>query len=409
MNLIVSIICMLIVLAATDFLRPGHKRLHNQIYELAFFLTWFLFSIKYYYGGDIAFYVPYYEDLPTINELFNASHSKFSYEIGFNAFCIILKSLHISYWGVTAIVTAIYFYTIHKLFSYIPAFRTLALCLLVCLEFNLIFATHRQCLAVSFFILMYFSFYKKQPIRCFLYMILTCTMHKSGMFFGLTSYVLLQIKNLEIKRSSYYVLTILMLVIMMLPIQKLTLSFAKTFAFNPSILASLEYHLTFIQRFQPVLILYLILFWGLATIKNKSEFFNRMNLLIFLFMTVIAITYQFYPLTWRIRSYFVPFLITYLFTSVWQATEQDDNNVESSPFLKRNIKIITPILPCLIMLFCIYTMISCYRNQNLLKSRIYDTCTIFELYHTSKEEIIERQMGKARYYWIYEAVIENND
>ena len=50
MNILIVIFVILFVLSLTDFILLKQKRIHNQIYHVAFFITFFLFTIKYYHG-----------------------------------------------------------------------------------------------------------------------------------------------------------------------------------------------------------------------------------------------------------------------------------------------------------------------------------------------------------------------
>lgn len=404
MNLIILILTVLTVLALTDFFFSKNQRLHNQTYYVALFVTFFLFTIKYCYGADIALYVPYYNELPTIRDLPHLKRPDTLFEPGFNIFCFLLKSLGVSFWGMTAIISAIYFYTINKLLKIIPAYRTFALCLIVCFDYNLIFATFRQCLAVSFYILMYFAYTERKTISMFFYLILTCTMHKSGLFFGLPTYVILLSKDVDVKQTSYYILVSVMLLSLLLQLKSIALGIANIFSFNEALHYSIEYHFSFTRKAQAVLPIYVIFFVSLALMKNKSPFFYKMNFLIFLYMILIATTYQFFPLLWRIRSYFIPFLITYIFTTTYKANNTQNENIEVSPFMTKNRKVLIPISSTFLLLFCVHTIISSYKVQNGLRSGVYETCTVFDLLGHTREELESRQVSKAIYYWRHEAL-----
>jgi hypothetical protein len=142
---------------------PTNKRLHNQIYHIAFFITFFLFTIKYYYGADVINYYKFYKDIADpISIILQEPGTETPFEIGFVLFMSILKWINLSYWWMTALVSIIYFYAIYKLFNLIPSYKIVALLILVLLDYNLIFATHRQCLAVSFFILLFLSYLEKK-------------------------------------------------------------------------------------------------------------------------------------------------------------------------------------------------------------------------------------------------------
>lgn len=403
MTLIVLILCVLTFLAGFDAFIAGHERLHRQLYSVAFFAAVFLFSIKYYYGADIAFYAPLYENqIPTLLGLIKGERLPGVYMFGFEFFLSLIKSFHISYWGMTLIVCLIYFYAIHKLFDLIPERKTLALALLVALEYNLIFATFRQCLSVSFFIFMYFAAQEKNVGKFILMFILTSIMHKSGIIFGVIGLFIFALPEIKISRTSYITLLIIMFVLILMPISLIEKVVSPDVSSDNPIMFSLVYHLSFAQKLQPVLILYTLFFLGMYAMQNNNKEFKQLNILLFLGLLVVALFYQFYPLVWRIRSYFIPFLIVYLFNSLQTPASAD--GVQKTPFLQRNQKLIRQLTYLCAFLFCAYTIVSCYRNQNLHKSKIYETCTVFDLLSDTKENIEQRQLEKAEKYWETESL-----
>ena len=61
MNIVSILLLVLFILSLTDFLFVNQPKLAQQLYRLSFFVTFFFVSIKYYYGVDIALYIPLYE------------------------------------------------------------------------------------------------------------------------------------------------------------------------------------------------------------------------------------------------------------------------------------------------------------------------------------------------------------
>lgn len=418
MTLIVLILSILTCFAATDLFTAGHKRLHDQIYELAFFITFFLFTIKYYYGADALFYNNLYNDTPSLLSLIKGEASlPHQYEFGYEVFLSICKLFHMSFWLMSAVISIIYFAVIHKLFKNIQTHRTLALCILVALEFNLIFATFRQCMAVSFFILMYLAYNEKNYIRMLLCCIITASMHKSGLFFGFGGLLFLLLKDVKIKPSSYLCLMFTMLFIALLPIEWLIQWLAAYTSSDAAVtsiinddttLLSIQYHLMFFQRVQPILPLYMICFMGMYAMQNRTPIMNKINIVLFLGLVLVAFLYPFYPMIWRLRSYFIPFLIVYLFNTL-QSTEEN-NLITKNAFLQKNHTLISQLSYAFIFMFCCYTIVSCYRNQNLHKSGIYEMCTIFDLRHEKyKGELKEKQLKKAKTYWATERLVRPNN
>ena len=64
MSLATVISIILLLLGLSDGLTTRMPRLQRDIFYVAFFLTWFLCIIKYYYGSDTVNYVRFYEHVP---------------------------------------------------------------------------------------------------------------------------------------------------------------------------------------------------------------------------------------------------------------------------------------------------------------------------------------------------------
>ncbi len=398
MNILIVIFVILFVLSLTDFVLLKQKRIHNQIYHVAFFITFFLFTIKYYYGADIAIYVPMYEELESPSELIKFGIARdHVFEIGFVFFCSIIKYLGFSYWWMTVIVSLIYFYSIYKLFSNIPSKKTFALYLLVILEFNLIFATHRQALSVSFFILMFLAYNDKKYIKMFIYMILTSLMHKSGVYFGVGIFFLLLL-NIKVKQNVYFVLVLLLFILIVLPIRDLVLSSINYFSLQQQTVISIDYHLSYARKFQPILIIYVIGLMSIFMYKNKNALHANMNIILFLGAILTVMLYQYYPILWRLRSYFIPFAIVYIFTAIHEF--QMNKNSLDCPFnMKKYYPALNVCIVLIVALFCFYSIIANYRAQNKLKSRIYETSTVFDLFQTDSDIIKTERLMRAYSFW----------
>ena len=69
MNLITLILTIAIAFGLTDFLTERYPRLQRDIFYIAWCTIAFLFAIKYYYGPDIASYVPFYENVPSVSQI----------------------------------------------------------------------------------------------------------------------------------------------------------------------------------------------------------------------------------------------------------------------------------------------------------------------------------------------------
>ena len=186
MSLIVIILVFLFVMSFVNVLLRDQQPICNQLYKISFFITFFLFTIKYYYGADIANYVPMYETIPTPLEIYQNGYDKYGgyFETSYVYLCSIAKYLGVSFWSFTALISCFYFYALYKLFENVKNYKIVALFIIVLLDYNLIFAAYRQCMSVSFFMLAYVAYINKKKFRMFIYLILVALLHKSGFLFS---------------------------------------------------------------------------------------------------------------------------------------------------------------------------------------------------------------------------------
>lgn len=397
MNLLIIIFVFLFVLSLTDFF-PLTQKSHKILYETAFFATFFLFGIKYYYGGDIFHYVPLYDGIESpLKVLLQESKFADNWEFGFLLFCSICKFLGLSFWLMTLIITIFYFYVIHKLFEKIPSKKIFALFFLVILDYNLIFAAYRQCLSVSCFILMIYAFTEYKYLKCLIFFILTSLLHKSGFYISVISISFLFFTNIKLDKRIYYILFILLLFMLILPFMEYFTEFIKKFNLSESAYQSIKHHLLLGKKFQTIIGIYLLLIIIVAY-HHKINFENKkIEWFIFASILMLIVLYQQYYILNRIRSYFIPILIVYVF------------NLSYDKIRMPNTLILRQIFVILIYIYSLNSIRAKYIDFNitLVKSGIYNSSTIFDRIKKSEAEIKKEQMRKAKIYW-EEEFMEND-
>ena len=100
---------------------------------------------------------------------------------------------------------------------------------------------------------------------------------------------------------------------------------------------------------------------------------------------------------WRLRSYFLPFMIVYIFYIFNKV--RDEQYVEINK-LRKNL--VSPILIssfCYVLMFVLYLAYSANISMTEMPSRIYETCTIFDLIDRTEEEIKVDRFQRAQKYW----------
>lgn len=398
MGLITTIILVLLCFSVTEFILPSNKRIHEQLYKVAFFITFFLFTIKYYYGADVINYYKVYNNIPnSFTDFFELAKRGYVFEEGFMYFMALIKWLGFSYWWMTAIVSIIYFYAIYKLFELIPSYKILALFILVVLEYNLIFATHRQCLAVSFYILLYFAYINKQYFRIILYSVLVVAMHKSGIVIIIPT-LLLWFINYSVRRIDYLVSLILFIFMAIMPLQQILMKIVTVMPLSEGVRISLEHHILFSAESKAILLFYALIVFVLCIYTPiNNGVYKKMFSIVLIGSFYISLCYQYNAILWRVRSYFIPFLVVYFFYIY--NNYKDDTKVVILDNFRSAKKIITNSLFSVLFLCVIYIYYHAYMSNVENTSRIYENSTVFDLLHKSEDEIKKDRLGRAAKYW----------
>lgn len=395
-------------MATTDFMFPNMPRLKNDIYKVSFFIVYFLFTIKYYYGADIHTYVPQYENIPSISYIL-AHPFDMRFELGYSIFCSILKSFGCSYWCMTAIISTIYFTAIYTLFKHLKTNKIFALMILVVIDNNLIFAAFRQCLSVSFFIFMILALQKRKYIETIICASLTILFHKSGIFVVLPTLLYLLIPNYIIKQYIFQILLLLLCVLLFFPLIKLITPIVGLLPLPDQSLESIQHHLLLGRTAQVVFLVYLTTILCLTYFsKNQTNKINTIKYTVIIGLILIVCLYQYYYVLNRMRSYFLPFIIIYTINSAYEYFKDNNKLLPYSTLLKQ-------LSILFIFIYVSYFTYTIEKTYSQTISQFYDRTTIFELRHHSKAEIRARQLKKAETYWLKdffrnaENVIKNTD
>lgn len=399
MSYITIIILILLCFSVTDFILPNNKLLHKQLFKVGFYVTFFLCLIKYYYGADMVNYYEVYEEISgPMSVIGNKIEDDKGFEIGFMLFMSIFKWLGLSYWWMTAVVTIVYFYAIYQLFKIIPSYKLVVLLLLFALDYNLIFFTHRQCLAVSFYILMFLAYINKKYFAMLLYVILSILMHKSAIFVTIPVLFIWSLK-LNPKRIDFITCFFAFIIMSIIPLNLILTNLLEMLPLSSNLKFSLIHHILYNTETKAKLLLYafLVLIPGIYTIQNPT--YKKMAVVVLIGNIFISAFYRSSAILWRLRSYFIPFILAYIFY-IYANYKENDEIVAGNLYKKfRDI-----IKPCLIAIVLIVMYIYYYVNKSMVtdESRIYETCTIFELLTKRENEIKDYRFKYASKYWAKE-------
>ncbi|MFI3297387.1 MAG: EpsG family protein [bacterium] len=384
-NFVCLTVVILACLSIVELMFPSQKRLSNQLYIIGLLTTAFLTIIKYYYGPDIATYVPMYEDIPLPSVILSPSYIT-DYEKGFLLFCSICNHyLHMSFWAMTMVIAVIYLTVIHLVINRLTNLKTFALFFLVFLQTNLIFVELRQCLAVSLFILSILSFEKKHYILYALCTLAAISLHKSALIVCGVSLFLLIVMQFRSSNTMFAISMLFLFVFIMIPLQPLLTYFVDYMPFSANIIKSIEHHLIISRKVQAVFAIYLLILYSLYIYFSRTNKLKTWHIITICGLLFISLFYQYWFFINRLRSYFLPIIITYVIML--------GNNYSGKQLFFKQISIIAVYLLFFVNFRTMY-------NSNLnLKSGIAETSTIFKLRHQSKESVINENMKKAEIFW----------
>ncbi len=384
-NIICITISILCGLSFIELLYPNAKNLSNQLYQLALLITTFLVAIKYYFGPDIAIYVPMYENIKPLKDLLFTPNTS-DYEIGFLAYISICKHwLGLNFWAMTASITVIYFSTLHLLLRRLTTFKTFALFSIIFLQTNLIFFEFRQCLAVSFFILSILSLEKKQYIPLLIFSFLSIITHKSAIIIYIISLIGLLLSHFKQDNNFFSISIFFLFAFILIPLKSLLLTTSQLLPFSAEVLESIQKHLIIEQRFQVIFLIYLIVSYSLYIYFYKNQKLKTWHIITICGLIVIALFYQYWFFINRLRSYFIPFIAVYTIITCTK-----------SPNKQLFIKQLT-----ILSIYCLFavSLRNTYIGNANLKSGIAETSTIFQLLNDSEQNIKAKNLKKAQLFW----------
>lgn len=386
-----------------DFLLGRNERAQKVLYFITLFAVWFLFTIRYYYGPDIATYVPLYENLHPWH--WYLSHPDgYEYEHGFILFCAILKGLGLSYYWMTVAITTIYFAAIALLFRRVRLHRTLLLMTVVFLCYDLIFAQHRQCLSVAFFILMVLCMDEKKYFWAIVCAWLTIEMHKSGIFVVSLTWLFFLVHQQKLSNRFFLVIFALLCLMLALPVSAISTSVISALPLPKSLIVSLNEHFALGRQFQARWIEYAAIVLLIEYyLQHQTEMGRGIEASVIMGLIVLTLSYHYFYFSGRIRSFFMPILFVYMFKIIEDA-EEDPVFRESRIAIVKNVSI-----ALFIAFFCyraFYFEIGIKELKHQLHTpggkTIYSPCTVFDLRNHSAKYLRSERLKIAECYWYYD-------
>lgn len=387
MSYIVVLILIAFIGMIAELSASRHTLLQRQIYHLTFAAVAIWCTLKYAIGPDIQHYIPFYNASYSFLQVPSHLHESL-FEPGFVIFCSLLHTCGISFWGMTSIISIFYFAVIFQLFKKIRGYQTLALLMLVCLDYNLILMEFRQCLAVSFFYLFILLSEKKKYGWAMLMAILSSTMHKSAIIVLALFGLLYLVGKVQVSKQEYILLAALIIGLLCIPLQPLLLKVVEMLPLSPTQLVSAKHHLMVGVSFQKILIVYLASILCLAYYSIPQGGNTRHHWLIWCGVALLVCLYPYWFLLNRLRSFFLPFLIVYIANTV-QSSEKKD-------------VLMKQVYATILVMYSVVLMIDIPQRNKQMRYPTDSISLVVERCKYSEEELQKRQMAQAELYWDYD-------
>lgn len=386
MNLVTVITVFLLAATIAELLSYNMPRMAEQLYKLAFAVTAVGFTIKYYYGPDITTYVPFYERIEPWGSLAETIRTT-SLETGFVVYCWLCRSAGLSFWWMTAGVSVIFFGAIYLLIGELKAKKVLALTLMVVLMPDLITAQFRQCMAVSMFVFAILAARKEHTAQAVVFCILAFTMHKASLLVILPALMYWGMQRIEVKNSIWALLMIGLAILLVVSDNAIVDKLMQMSA-NGLVSKSISYHLSFAKQIQLNFAFYMLAIVVMVQYAERNTGRNLMLAMTAVGLTMAVMFYQHFLLLNRLRAYFVPFAVVYIFNFVREKSES------KAPY----INLVRQTAVAFLLIFMSYKTITFDRNWKN-DGNVMEVCTLLNLSNSSSEEIKERQMARASSFW----------
>lgn len=391
MNYITLILIVAMVFGLSDFLTERVPALQRLMYVLGFATIYVLFTIKYYYGADIVNYYYHYESIRSLSDVWHHP-DRYSFETGYTLFVALLKGWGVSLYWVTAIISTIYFVAIALLFRHIPSKKCFALMILVVLDYNLIFAAFRQCLSVSFFLFMILCLQNRRYWLALPMAILAMVMHKSGVFVVPLCLLAYCLHGRPVQTWVFQLLMVALVVVALIPLNKITTTIL---GFLPAdYLTSIKHHLSVGKQVQSVWIVYAMLVVCVEYYLHYHK--TRMDsvaIMAVLGIALVVVSYQYYYILNRVRSFFVPFIIVWAFQIV-----QESEAYKSVPYSK----LLSQVACVLFFVYSIHTTRAFTKQSKTLRAPIYNACTVLDIREGEVKALQQKQLKQAENFWRYD-------
>ena len=389
-NYLVFIMIIALVGMFTDCVTDRFPRMQRQLYRIFFVTIYILLLIRYYYGPDIRIYVPHFEGIAAPAYLLHHPE-KMQFEWGYEMLCSIIKALGGTFWWLNAVITTIYFAALASLFRSLKRHQLFAFACVILLDYNLIYAQIRECLAVTFFIFMVLSLQNKKYFWAVVTATLTLLCHKSGFIPVCLTLICLPLLRMRENADIYRLLAFALFILLLIPVSKIDSSYVNMLPLPNVYLKSVRHHLLLGRQLQIVAVVYLAIMFIVIYLRTPHK--NRYNWMAIEFligMLIIVVFYPYFNFLMRLRSFFIPLIAYYVLTLV-----NDENLMREFPYSK----LVAQSVAAILFVYFIHTTISYDRMAKTWHAPVARASTVLELREHSPKDIRNRQMKIAEVFW----------
>ena len=231
---------------------------------------------------------------------------------------------------------------------------------------------------------------------------LTIAFHKSGAFVVSAVLLLYIVRSKWIKPYLYQLLLAVLIMIVLIPTAQISSAFLSHLPLPENYIDSLEHHLSLGRQIQMVFLVYAAtLLCAVHFTQYRYTRFQAIAATALIGLVLIVMLYQYYYLLERIRSYFLPIVIAFIF-QMMQQSENEKVSIPYSTLLKQ--------LSCvLIVAYLSHYILFFYNGTKKLKYNVYATCTVFDLRHHTAKELRDHQVRLSQQYWWYDFMSTNDN
>jgi hypothetical protein len=205
--------------------------------------------------------------------------------------------------------------------------------------------------------------------------------HKSGSFISVLFLMAMFQRNFMVTPYLYKIAIIVMFVCMFVPIEAWLVSLLENLPKN-AVVNSILHHFDVTENFQFVYFLYIVLAVVLYLISKNKQLSFETRLVFFMFVLLALLCKNWFLLN-RVRSYFIPLFLYYIFTNL--------DCLES--------KLSKQISYAVTTMYIMIVSVMLYRSIERAESRINYPQTIFSLLNNSEDEILKQTVKKNIIFW----------